>query len=165
MRDSQVSRVYAAERSFNAHHREEDYLPEEEDVQKWVDKLTSYQWYKRRWGKIRPRIVVSKTPSGKRGASGGWGKIEMGRRMRYKMIVLHEMSHAIKVDDPAHGRDFCRRFLELVWFALGKEDYYVLKHAFKEYGVKFHKKKNYTSPVSEKVLVNLRKGREKRNNG
>ena len=152
-RDSQRSKLYKAEREIKnplALERIET-VPE---IQKWVDKICSYAWFKRRFGNnIRIRVEDGR---GRRNASGQrWlfrvlkddkieiynGYIKLPMWARKKWVILHEMAHVICRYKPAHGRYFARCYLSLVHHVLGNEVRAELIGAFKKNKVKYKPKR------------------------
>ena len=91
------------------------------------------------------------------------------------MVVLHEMAHGLsptqlgfgKGESASHGRAFCRVFLELVRFAVGREVEVLLKGNFKRFRVKYVRVGQYrpspqTIAAGIEALRNLRTAAAKR---
>lgn len=153
-RDSQRGKVYKAERTVWENKLAAERIETVPEIQKWVDKICSYAWFKRRFGQIRIRVEDGR---GRRAAGGERvmfctldfstgsrevkevydGYIKMPLWSRTKLIILHEMSHVLNKYKPAHGRFFARCFLTVVNHVLGKDVYKELAKAFKENRVKY----------------------------
>lgn len=185
-RDSQRQKVYDAERAHShfkkAVEKNPDgyYLrravefedgtpiPDVQEVQDYVDKVTRSRWFKARWPKYRydkDRMVMStargarfeRRPHGivvldgrrRRSAYGSSnGSIAMPRWSRSELLILHEMAHVVTGSSRkvrAHGKYYCSNFLALIRHELGAEAANEMKQLFKEHRVK------YTRPKARKV--------------
>jgi putative metallohydrolase (TIGR04338 family) len=138
MRDNQRQRVYDAERATPMWDK--DRIDDIHALTKYVTKICKSAWFRRRF----PTMGIVRVKDGRRcrKATGGWGTINMPRWSRTKIIVLHELSHAVQnaaSPEPQawHGREFCKIYLAFVKKWIGREAYDALKASFKEHGVKY----------------------------
>jgi len=75
---------------------------------------------------------------------------------RCERVILHELSHIIQTENPGHGRQFARIFLDITKrFHSNREAWITLKAAYKKHKVRW-KKKRKVSPDNP----GLRKFRE-----
>lgn len=141
-RDSQKSKLYAAERAAEFHvnqsRQARRYLLDEarllpqrsapgavttkapsiEDCQRYVDDLVVQPWFQRRWGRVT--IPVHWKASGS--ATGGHGKICLPPWARTEGVILHEAAHHLhphRARDAAHGPEFVGVLLTLVRYRMG----------------------------------------------
>ncbi|TET39004.1 MAG: hypothetical protein E3J69_00820 [Anaerolineales bacterium] len=156
-RDSQMSKVYAAERKHSL-WREESQYDSISHVQVWVDSICKSRWFKNRY----PRYALAKSIQtafltdrergikvldgrGRRKACGSTrGFIKLPVWSRSDLVILHEIAHVVTRRKgyhgplPAyHGREFCANYLALVRQFLGKEAAKELKVCFKKSRVKY----------------------------
>lgn len=163
-RDSQRSRVYAAEKFVHilfdgaAQHgsRSVDFfgtpltLPPEarfgsvESVQRYADEVLQMPAIRQRWGeptplRVRRRRAATMAHYENRG---GTGIIALASgigedwAMR-ELVVLHEIAHHLSVGiRPAHGREFVSAYCELVGMVMGPEVTYVLRVVYAKEGVR-----------------------------
>jgi putative metallohydrolase (TIGR04338 family) len=136
VRDSQRSKLYAAEKVFSDHGGNMTL----EGVEALVWSIMGSEWFKIRFGV--PRTVKIKNKRG------GWGgaNCKQHSESRFTMafhrfackkwIVLHELAHGLVPDKlPAHGPEFAGVFLELVQQWMGEADYVKLRDSFKKHKV------------------------------
>ena len=160
-RDSQRSKLYKAEREIKSPLADEriETVPE---IQKWVDKICSYAWFKRRFGNdIRIEVEDGR---GRRSAQGERclyrrlkndnieiydGYIKLPIWARKKWVILHEMAHAVCPYKPGHGRYFARCFLSLIHHVLGYEVKKEFVEAFKKNKVKYNPFRVMTEEAKE----------------
>ena len=136
-RDTQRSKVYAAERTIEDWDTEKMSIPE---IEEWVGKITRSKWWKNhpRGGSYKIEVRDGR---GRRNAGGRrWvGKvvIKMPRWSRTKIVTLHEIAHGMQPHLTAwHGREFCRTFLDLVVRWMGKDVARELRQSFVKHRVK-----------------------------
>ncbi len=134
MRDNQRQRVYNAERTTTMWTSPER-IDDIHALRKYVKKICKSAWYRRRF--VRYPLIEVGDGRRRRKAGGGWGEINMPRWSRFKLVILHEMAHAVHTYQPWHGREFCKIYLAMVKKWIGKEAYAGLKLAFDEHGVKY----------------------------
>lgn len=136
-RDSQRSKVYVAEHAIDkvGGGARLETVPE---IQAWINKLTKYRWFIRRWGK---RTIIVEDGRGKRWARGGGSRIWLPRWARTKTVILHELAHCLSSswNGGSHGWQFCMNFRLLVRFAISKEAEQVLVQSFKASRVRYKK--------------------------
>ena len=137
-RDSQRQKVYNSERQLR------DYFADKntkfysiKEIDHYVGKLLKSAWFIRRWGKReKPTIIEIEGTT-----AWGWkmqNKMALPRWAWNKVVVLHELSHVIRVDNSgtSHGRYFCRTLLELIGHELGIEAGRCLKKRFVVRGIR-----------------------------
>ena len=142
-RDSQKQTVYDAEGICKIRVREQ--FPDVysimslEEIEAYCQKLINSVWFQRRW----PQVKGTKLGDGGRrksasgGLSGRDARMKFPKHTRYKVMILHELSHACDLSHSGwHGRPFCRIFLELLRHELGDEVWKTMKECFKEKRVK-----------------------------
>jgi len=151
-RDSQRSKVYAAEQLFRERIDKEkqpelyafaeDKL-ELEELQKLVNHLVSLAWFKRRWSRVG-EIEVRAGGQGRTHACGvrvfGGGVVKLPAWSRTKLVTLHEVAHVCAFSLEAHGRRFCRTFIELVEHEAGYEAGKLLKKCMDEKRARWRKR-------------------------
>lgn len=148
LRDSQRSKVYAAERvafpGFGGTGSEARFRAVA-DIEAYLDKIISSAWWRRRYPKVR--TVQIKDGRGTTFARGGYnpdgtGTLNLPMWARNEPVILHELAH-VATDSihgprgtPPHGREFCSTFLGLVRWQMGEQAWRALKDAFREGKVK-----------------------------
>lgn len=137
-RDSQRSRVYAAERAWAAEmgYPNRGDFADRAEVQAYVDRVTRSRWWLDRGG--RRQITVS--PGKKRGAFSynGRAEISVPRAMMRRWVVLHELAHQLSPrHEASHGRTFARRYLAVVQHYLGTDAAKALRRHFREHKVRW----------------------------
>lgn len=128
-----------------------------EEVQKFVNKLTSSVWFRKRWGNHQIR-VYNTSGTWARGNSFGYIKLPFRNRWsRSILVILHEISHCIRKHGSGtdHGRFFARTLLELVEHVVGKRAAKILKEAFKRGRVKYLPKRELSEETREKLRQNF----------
>src|SRR5262245_34606111 len=103
--DTQRSKVYAAEGFLWGDDVIGAHL---EEVQSYVNKLTDYEWFRRRWGS---KHITVKAGRGAGGRSHGFGHITIGLATTHtrgthgrppgaqRHVVLHEIAHEVSYRD------------------------------------------------------------------
>lgn len=142
-RDSQRSKVYAAEWHFCFSHSRK--LTEMTDLQARVTQITASKWWRSRikgWSRVKV-----KDGRGRRSACAwSWDfSIAIPRSSRTEGVLLHELAHLLTDHRhgrriAAHGREFCMEYLALVRRFMGKHAHDELRAAFKAGGVKYRPK-------------------------
>lgn len=158
-RDSQRSKVYAAERSVEGFETR-DRMETISEIEHYVEKVITSAWFQRRWKVKGYRIEDGR---GARRATGGlhWGGVAVltfPKWSRSKMIVLHELAHACTVKNhgglvSAHGWQFASTYLELVTHEMGKETGDALKAAFRAKKVRFARPRQKRELTEEQKQV------------
>lgn len=159
MRDGQRAKVYRAE-AFVKVPKAHERLDEVKDVQEWVDELTDTPWWasymlpsenlkKHRQRKNLYTSIIVTDGRSRRSAAGGLGRIRMPRWSRTKLVILHEIGHAIQTEEPAHGRQFAGIYLDLVRRFLGKEAARQLKQGYVKSHVRSSPRRKPTRPGGE----------------
>jgi putative metallohydrolase (TIGR04338 family) len=151
MRDSNRSKVYAAERTLVF-----KLSPTTPNPARYVYGILDSNWFK----KYKPPVVKPKNPvdydkysnpcnvksyqvrikrKGSYRSAANPSYMELAHRStgNYSiMLILHELAHSVQREGPWHGRQFCHIYLDLVKRYLGKEWYDSLKGSFRAHGVK-----------------------------
>lgn len=142
--DYQRDRVYRAEDASGIKTCQQKTFPSIEACQQYVDSLTTKSYFKRRFGVVM--ITAIYRPVGH--AMGcrineTKGKIWLPRWAWAEWVILHEMAHAINppAAGSAHGRRWCKIYLELVKENMGQEWSTRLRETFVKYGVKTQPKR------------------------
>lgn len=176
VRDSQRSKLYAAERAAWKRYGATDNFGSTYEVQEWVNMITRSRFWKsyvvphfqdadhpdtlpsltgwQRWTLAsRYRMIQVRDGRARRSACGSrLGYIKMPRWSRTKWIVLHEIAHVVQTEWPAHGRQFARIYLDLVRRFIAPEAAQELKRAYIEKHVRSSKKRVATSAGNPEAL-------------
>jgi hypothetical protein len=156
MRDSQRQKVYNSERQVNAYLRESDLLVTVTEIQVFVNSIITSSWLRKHFSRLPILLsnnIEVRPGKGRRNAAGASWAIWMPLWSRYKIIILHELSHSLcanmgfskyKTDFAPHGWQFCGVLLALVKKYLGEDDFLDLKDKFKKNRVRF------TAPAKNK---------------
>lgn len=155
--DSQRSKLYRAESFWRVGVDAACQI--EPNPQAFIDKVTSYKWYRRRFPR-KTKIVVRVNPRLERYAYGGTRAGQPiitlpginGRWARQRWVLLHELAHCISspMYTPPHGRRFARTYVCLVRYTLGKAAADKLKAAFRKHRVKFSPYPNISEAERER---------------
>lgn len=121
-RDTQRSRVYAAERAAFGNGGPEGMTIEE------VERFVATLWESGTARRARAREDCRRRAApivydgrGCRRATGGFGQVTIPRWARSRWVICHEVAHCIAGNRPWHGPAFCRVYLELIEEVLGFE--------------------------------------------
>jgi putative metallohydrolase (TIGR04338 family) len=143
-RDSQKSKLYAAERQVPGFHTE-DRIETVPEIEAFVATVLRSPWLVRTFGRFRirvhdgrrHRIACAYPPS----FAYGHATIVMPRWARSKMIALHEIAHVMTPAVYAwHGREYAALYLQLVRHFLGAQKFRQLRTAFIACRVKYKPK-------------------------
>ncbi len=137
-----------------------------DEIQAWVNSLTQTRWWRtyklpsakkssHRVGGISYESIEVRDGRSRRSAAGAFGVIKMPKWSRTKLIILHEVAHAITTEPPGHGRQFARIYLDLVTRFLGVDAGRQLKVAYVAGGVRSGPKRPKTSPGNPKINAKL----------
>lgn len=158
MRDSQRSRVYAAE---NTVYRHKQTIPNDK-LQATVDAILDKRVIRSRWGIKSVRVEFGRS----RGVSYG-GMIALGVGARNEWVICHELAHELTPHQYAsHGPEFCGIYLFLVENVIGKEAAAKLRAAFKAGRVKVNRagipavREDVPKPREERLRAIRAKNRE-----
>lgn len=143
-RDSQRSKVYAAERAVAAGIYS-GHLPTMDEVQVYVTKIEEDRWFQRTFGNRR---FLVKDGRGRSAAGGGGGAITLPVHSRTPRVILHEVAHCLAgrrfgrgggwhAEGGGHGWKFCSIYLQLVRHFMGKDCHDMLKASMKKHRVRF----------------------------
>jgi len=75
------------------------------------DRLIRKVWSDYRPGQEPPKLVDGR---GRRRACGSRWEIKLPRWARCRIVVLHEIAHSLQQQQPWHGPEFARLFLEMI---------------------------------------------------
>ena len=111
-----------------------------DEVQAWVDSLTASDWWTNAGYDFIVRIEVEKSTTHKcsyavNRQDDNYGIIALTEDSKNACVILHEVAHCIVPDRYGHGEQWVRIFLNLVYFALGSDEYLTLYKAFKSHNV------------------------------
>jgi hypothetical protein len=161
-RDSQRSRLYAAERGLQhgVHVMRTRNAPERWSVdqcQRYVDGITESAWFVRRWGKRRILVLP-----GRNGGHGNGDFITLGVWARQEIVVLHELAHCLAPREcAAHGPEFAGVLLFLVRTKLGTEAWTKLRGEYRRHRVRVSNRA-LPSPSQHKLEQVRRAARERK---
>ena len=152
-RDSQRGKLYRAEREL-ADLDEKIGKGTIAEAEAYVVSVWNTRWMRDHFPLAQlhaePRVVDGR---GTRRATGSLYRLNLPRWSRTKLVVLHEIAHAVTPNwCAAHGREFAANFIKLVQHYMGVETARALKQAFRANGVKYTKKRK----ISERRRQELR---------
>ena len=179
MRDSQKSKLYAAERASGLQLHKHEAGMSIEQCQKLVDKIIGSAYVRRKYGRRCPTsLPVYATHGGGRAAhSGGYhrdrltGEVEwrgthirLGVWARQPFIVIHEVAHHLAGLGHGHDWRFAEIMLDLTRHFLGAEAGAQLKAAYKAGRVRHRKpvKRTITPERRAALVIQLAAAREAR---
>ena len=178
MRDSQRSKLYAAERASGLQLLKHEAGMSIEECQRLVDKIVGSAYVQRKygWRKGRP-LPVHATHGGGRAYSGSYhydhwtGEVEsrgrhirLGVWARQPFIVIHEVAHHLAGLGHGHDWRFAEVMLDLTRHFLGAEAGAQLKAAYKAGRVRHRKpvKRMITPERRAALVIQLAAAREAR---
>lgn len=143
MRDSQRSKLYAAEREAFTNHMQKIDLEVCIDI---VDRVFTSKRVKDAYNPFWTRRPIVDDGRGCRRAISYGGRITLPKWARMKWVVLHEMAHEVRhyrrdrsTPEAAHGWQYAATYLDLVMWFMGSEAHNKLKAAFRKHKVRFSK--------------------------
>lgn len=151
IRDSQRSKVYAAEQEWRAWFR--DNYPQHwisNDMGssiKFVDKVLASKWFQSLADKLDRRMVTVEVLDGRgrrSAASYSWrNAITVPTNMRNKPVLLHELTHQLlrRHKVAAHGPEFAALMLRMVQHFLGKDAASYLRQNYRKHRVRTRAKR------------------------
>ncbi len=151
-RDSQRSKLFTAEQNLDKH------LPAEPDgifaLQKFAQKVVTSSWWQKTYA---TDISISIQHNGPRTCTAPATHTGFGSTYSYgassrnrKVHLLHALAHIVADPDEAwHGRDFAKKYLELVERFLGKTPAVVLREQYRDLRIT-------RKTVSDEALINRR---------
>lgn len=119
-RDSQKSRLYAAEKEFkNGPHPEYRKVAQ---IEEFIAEMIATKWWQARYPHItRIRVKDGRGTRIARGSSQTW-QISLPLWARTREIILHEVAHVLTPDElPAHGREYAQIYYDLLLQFCGPE--------------------------------------------
>lgn len=149
-RDTQRSKLYAAEREAFGQPKEELSL---DTTVAFVRQVWRSPWTARKFQIARysePPYVAD--GRGTTAARGSLRRLNLPRWSRNKVVILHELAHALtwhRETFAAHGREFAAVFLELVSHWLGVDAAKRLRAAFRAKRVRYRPKRQLTPEQRE----------------
>jgi putative metallohydrolase (TIGR04338 family) len=151
VRDTQRSKVYAAEAKFRSLNLQPQLFADAKfnDIwlcQNYVNRILDQQWFRARFGERQ--ITVDYGRNG--GMAYGSRKITLGVWARQPIVILHEIAHCVAPSQTRHGAEFAGIFLFLVKQVYGAEAAKQLRACYKEARVKTS---NKALPKPVKVLT------------
>lgn len=147
VRDSQRSKVYAAERVvFSNAENHEEYLKGEQEILKYHNKVLRSAWWKHRFPHLNEDSIRVVFWNGYRCFAWDNRRIKYSRVSTGKRSVLHELAHLIARGD-RHNDQFVMYYLELVKHYLGKGTWQTLKKSFQDKKVKIGRKSKKENKV------------------
>jgi len=160
--DFQKQKCYDAERVFrNALGEKNEMISTVVKIQAYVDRICSYAWFKRRWGEVKVTVKQTVTGCARGSYLGSWIKLPIW--LGSKVVILHELAHAITPPSTGggHGRYWAKTFLELVHHAMGESEMVLLRDNFKAYKVKYLPRKQLSettrAAARERFVTNVLK--------
>lgn len=166
MRDTQRSKVYAAERAL----KDAPDFETMDQVHRYVEGgVFESTWFKNRFPQVT--FLATHNGGGARKARGGpcyrragSGLLIQGvymnlpRWARSKLVILHELAHGLTpVTCAAHGREWCQIYLELVGRFMGTETATRLRDSFKAHGVRCLPKRVLSETQKAEMVERLKK--------
>lgn len=166
-RDFQRSKLYRSEgEAYSMSGAEESGLHKRlalEEAQGWIMHRLNLCWYLNRFGsRVADKgVTVEYEPrkrAGSASAFSGRGLIKFSRETAPKWLILHEMCHLLtpRSFGSAHGRYFCRVYLEAVRREFGDVVHGNLKDRMRANNVKHAPKRYYTPEVREKMSSRMK---------
>jgi putative metallohydrolase (TIGR04338 family) len=151
VRDTQKSKVYAAEAKFRSMNFEPQILADAKfssiwECQNYVNRILDQQWFRARFGERQ--IVVDYGRNG--GTAYGSRRITLGVWARQPIVILHEIAHCVAPYQVRHGAEFAGIYLFLVKQVYGADAAKALRDCYKEARVKTS---NKALPKPVKVLT------------
>ncbi len=151
LRDSQRSRVYAAEGLLPDFHTAGKLLSEVADMEKYVASIYAQAWFIDRWRGLQAPTIRPGAGARHPFFTAAGNTITMPRFCRSAQQLLHEVAHACIWYDCArrrypdgvadHGREFCMVYLDLVRHYLGVPAHDRLREAFRTAKVRYKPKR------------------------
>lgn len=150
-RDTQRSKVYAAETKFRNMNFEPQLFSDAKLDQIWlcqnyVNRVLEQQWFRARFGERQ----ITVEPGRNVGMAYGSRKITLGVWARQQTVILHEIAHCVAPHDVRHGAEFAGIYLFLIKQVYGAEAAKALRDCYKEFRVKTN---NKALPKPKKVLT------------
>lgn len=148
-RDSQKSRLYAAEQSV-FRGRGQQLGMDIGTIQLLVDGITESKFWSRLVARSGHEVIRVRVRQGRKGscARGGMLEISLPDWAKTPSVLLHELAHSA-TPGAAHHWPFAATFLELVRHYMGEPWHLALKAAFKAHGVCYRPKRKATEAQRE----------------
>lgn len=149
-RDTQKSKVYAAERAARALLDDKN-VGSMLGVWTFIERVQRDRWFRRHYGYHRFQVSDGR---GTRIARGGGNWLNLPRWSRTPVVMLHEIAHCLTPDDVGHGWRFCATHLALVRHFMGKEAHDRLRACYREHRVRY--KQPRTRVLTDEQRAELR---------
>lgn len=141
-KDMQRGKLYKAEdAAFEGCSFADDHMTKLQDIQDWVDQITSSNWWRREVGRHCTIVVTHGGGRKFAEACSITREIRLPTKMRRAYVVLHELSHIaaniLNKDECQHDRRFTAMYLKMVRHWFGREYADKLRDEFKNHGVRY----------------------------
>jgi putative metallohydrolase (TIGR04338 family) len=146
MRDTQKSKLYAAEQVLGKH---DVYFKRLADIQSYVDKIVASDWWQERSKYKSVVVLLGRKDSGKAFASrhGRYNGtyyaspyiVLPGPWAATHSVVLHELAHVVHAhsyNEQAHGPEYAKVYIDIVQQFKGSYSARQLRESFEQGGVK-----------------------------
>jgi putative metallohydrolase (TIGR04338 family) len=163
LRDSQRGKVYKAERILNSHPKAMERFETIPEVDVFVKKVLGSSYTRKHFARLNSLTISD--GRGRRNASAyGYREISLPRWARTRWTILHELAHIyasykykrVDIAIAAHGREFCKIYLQLVQHFISKEAADILKKSFREHRVKYQIRKPRVITPEQREALRLR---------
>lgn len=140
-RDSQRSKVYKAQWVV---FKERETMATTDQCWEYIKKIVNTEWFRKRYPHKYDNMIWVKSGQGSRRARALTSLESRGITMvlprwaRTEWVILHELAHCVTPKTvAAHGREYCRTYLDLVYRFLGPEKGSELSKSFRENRVRY----------------------------
>lgn len=137
--DWQRQRAYDAESDSGVKTAPQHSFGTIEECQVYANMVTASIYFKRRFGDVTIEIIYKQSGSAMGTRKGpNKGKVWLPRWAFKEWVILHEIAHCVtpRESGGGHGRRWCRAYLDLVRYHLGRSWETKLRQAFLKKGVK-----------------------------
>ena len=151
VRDNQRSKIYKAEQAVD--HGES--FESIQQVNEYCDKILTNQWFNKQFPHRKFKKFRISDGRGRRTACGSLsGKMKFPKWSRTELTILHEVAHTVTNEKPAHGVQFAKNLLFLVYEFMGAKKHIELMESYKKHKVDFGVKriKRNISPELKEIL-------------
>jgi hypothetical protein len=163
-RDSQRSKVYAAERSWehDLEHGGRDrfeHFATNAECKRYVNNLLKRKRIKKKYMNFFNGYIFHHGINVTHGGRNGWahsygGTIRLSPAARYSSVLLHELAHELMPRSVHHDWRYAATMLDLVRQVLGKDEERALKAEYRKHRVKYRKPiKRHITPEQRAILV------------
>jgi len=175
-RDSQRSKMYAAEKLFEQYHSYYGVgtLPTVPIIECYCDELLEKAWFKKEFPFLK-KVDVECGRARRRAACYPSSYVEgypteaviyMPRKFRNEVVTLHEVAHGLTLSEvPWHGWQFAKIYLYLIRKTFGVEAEDCLKRCFKIKKVRYKAPKKLSPETRAKLSARMKKFQEEKRMG